>query len=94
MPRTKLIPNGNNIVHTFSDAEYICRQTCLRKHMAANNIDAVIFTLESESMYLKPFLWFLIFYGIISPIVWIPKFLFYVLKKKIDSEFSQITHLT
>ena len=57
MPRTKLIPNGNNIVHTFSDAEYICRQTCLRKHMAANNIDAVIFTSIHCINYYSDFLY-------------------------------------
>ena len=44
MPRTKLIPNGDNIVHTFTDTEYKNRQACLRQHMAKNNIDAVIFT--------------------------------------------------
>ncbi len=57
MPRTKLIPNGNNIDHTFSDAEYICRQTCLRKHMAANNIDAVIFTSIHCINYYSDFLY-------------------------------------
>ena len=57
MPRTKLIPNGNSINHTFSDAEYICRQTCLRKHMAANNIDAVIFTSIHCINYYSDFLY-------------------------------------
>ena len=38
MPRTKLIPNGDNIVHTFTDTEYKNRQARLRQHMAANNI--------------------------------------------------------
>ena len=56
-PRTKLMPNGNSIDHTFSDAEYICRQTCLRKHMAANNIDAVIFTSIHCINYYSDFLY-------------------------------------
>ena len=30
MPRTKLIPNGDNIVHTFTDTEYENRQARLR----------------------------------------------------------------
>ena len=41
LPRTKLIPNGDNIVHTFTDTEYKNRQARLRQHMAENNIDAV-----------------------------------------------------
>ena len=57
MPRTKLIPNGNKIVHTFSDAEYTNRQACLRKHMAANNIDAAIFTSIHNINYYSDFLY-------------------------------------
>ena len=34
MPRTIHIPNGENIVHTFSDEEYQNRQRKLRAHMA------------------------------------------------------------
>jgi len=34
MPRTILIPNGDNIIHTFSDKEYQDRQERLRKHMS------------------------------------------------------------
>ncbi len=33
LPRTKLIPNGEKIVHTFSGAEYKNRQARLREHM-------------------------------------------------------------
>ena len=44
MPRTILIPNGENIAHTFSDKEYQNRQRKLREHMAQNNVDTVIFT--------------------------------------------------
>ena len=77
----------------FSFVHYLCTFPFVINVMLICGV-VNLFTIESENMYLKPFLWFLIFYGIISPIVWIPKFLFYVLKKKIDSEFSQITHLT
>jgi len=42
LPRTKLIPNGDNIVHTFTDTEYKNRQARLRQHMAENNIDDAI----------------------------------------------------
>ena len=52
MPKTKLIPNGDNIVHTFTDTEYKNRQARLRQHMAANNIDAVIFS--SCLLYTSP----------------------------------------
>jgi len=81
------------VSRVFSFVHYLCTFPFVINVMLVCGV-INLFTLESESMYLKPFLWFLIFYGIISPIVWIPKFLFYVLKKKIDSEFSQITHLT
>ena len=81
------------VSRVFSFVHYLCTFPFVINVMLVCGV-INLFTLESESMYLKPFLWFLIFYGIISPIVWIPKFLFYVLNKKIDSEFSQITHLT
>ena len=42
MPRTIHIPNGENIVHTFSDEEYQNRQRKLRAHMAKNNIDNIL----------------------------------------------------
>ena len=57
MPRTKLIPNGDNIVHTFSDKEYQNRQDSLRKHMASSNIDAVIFTSIHGINYYSDFLY-------------------------------------
>jgi hypothetical protein len=81
------------VSRVFSFVHYLCTFPFVINVMLVCGV-INLFTLESESMYLKPFLWFLIFYGIISPIVWIPKFLFYVLNKKIDSEFSQITYLT
>jgi len=57
LPRTKLIPNGNNIVHTFTDTEYKNRQARLRQHMAKNNIDAVIFTSIHSINYYSDFLY-------------------------------------
>jgi len=57
MPRTKLIPNGDNIVHTFTDTEYKNRQARLRQHMAANNIDAVIFSSIHGINYYSDFLY-------------------------------------
>ena len=47
MPRTILIPNGDNIVHTFSDKEYQNRQERLRRHMAQSNIDSCHFYIYS-----------------------------------------------
>ena len=57
MPRTKLIPNGDNIVHTFTETEYMNRQARLRQHMAANNIDVVIFTSIHGINYYSDFLY-------------------------------------
>jgi len=57
MPRTKIIPNGDNVVRTFSDAEYKNRQASLRQHMAANNIDAVILTSIHCINYYSDFLY-------------------------------------
>ena len=57
MPKTKLIPNGDNIVHTFTDTEYKNRQARLRQHMAANNIDAVIFSSIHGINYYSDFLY-------------------------------------
>ncbi len=57
MPRTILIPNGDNIVHTFSDKEFQNRQERLRSHMAQNNIDSVIFTSIHSINYYSDFLY-------------------------------------
>jgi len=57
MPRTILIPNGDNIIHTFSDNEYQDRQERLRKHMSQSNIDAVIFTSIHGINYYSDFLY-------------------------------------
>ena len=57
MPRTILIPNGDNIVHTFSDQEYLNRQQKLKNHMAQSNIDTVIFTSIHSINYYSDFLY-------------------------------------
>ncbi len=57
MPRTIHIPNGDNIVHTFSDEEYKNRQRKLRDHMAQSNIDTVIFTSIHGINYYSDFLY-------------------------------------
>jgi creatinase len=57
MPRTKIIPNGNKAVHTFSDGEFQNRQAKLRAHMAVHNIDAVILTSIHGINYYSDFLY-------------------------------------
>ena len=57
MPRTILIPNGDNIVHTFSDQEYLNRQQKLKNHIAQSNIDTVIFTSIHSINYYSDFLY-------------------------------------
>ena len=51
------IENGNKVKRTFSDQEYINRQSKLRAHMAANNIDAVLFTSMHNINYYSDFLY-------------------------------------
>jgi len=57
MPRTILIPNGDNIIHTFSDQEYLNRQQKLKNHMTQSNIDTVIFTSIHSINYYSDFLY-------------------------------------
>ena len=57
MPRTIHIPNGENIVHTFSDEEYQNRQRKLRANMAQSNVDTVIFTSIHGINYYSDFLY-------------------------------------
>ena len=57
MPRTILIPNGDNITHTFSDQEYLDRQKKLKDHMAQSNIDTIIFTSIHGINYYSDFLY-------------------------------------
>ena len=51
------IENGNKVKRTFSDQEYINRQSKLRAHMAAKNIDAVLFTSMHNINYYSDFLY-------------------------------------
>ena len=57
MPRTIVIPNGENITHTFSHKEFQNRQGRLRTHMAQNNIDSIIFTSIHSINYYSDFLY-------------------------------------
>ena len=51
------IENGEKVKHTFSDQEYINRQSKLRAYMAANSIDAVLFTSMHNINYYSDFLY-------------------------------------
>lgn len=51
------IENGEKVKHTFSDQEYKNRQTKLRKCMADNNIDSVLFTSRHNINYYSDFLY-------------------------------------
>ena len=73
----------------FSFVHYLCTFPFIINIMMICGV-LNLFTFETEKIYFQPFIWFLLFYGIISPMVWISKFLFYVFKRKIDSEFNQI----
>lgn len=44
MERIKYIRNGEKVKHTFSKEEMDRRNSKLRKYMAENDIDAVLFT--------------------------------------------------
>lgn len=50
------IRNGERVAHTFSDAEYAARLAKLRTHMAADNLDAVVFTSYHNINYYADFL--------------------------------------
>lgn len=51
------IENGEKVQHTFSDQEYINRQTSLRSYMADNNIQAILFTSIHNINYYCDFLY-------------------------------------
>ena len=57
MDRIKYIPNGEKVKHTFSDTEYINRQSMLRKYMSDNLIEAIIFTSIHNINYYSDFLY-------------------------------------
>ena len=57
MPSIIEIPNGTPVKGTFSDAEYESRLSRLRAHMAANDLDAVLFTSYHNICYYSDFLY-------------------------------------
>lgn len=57
LERLKHIPNGDKVVPTFSAAEMERRLTALRKHMADDGLDAVVFTSYHNINYYSDFLY-------------------------------------
>lgn len=57
MPSIIEIPNGTPVKGTFSDAEYESRLSKLRAHMAAHDLDAVLFTSYHNICYYSDFLY-------------------------------------
>nr|P38488.2 RecName: Full=Creatinase; AltName: Full=Creatine amidinohydrolase [Pseudomonas putida] len=57
MPKTLRIRNGDKVRSTFSAQEYANRQARLRAHLAAENIDAAIFTSYHNINYYSDFLY-------------------------------------
>jgi len=57
MERIKYIRNGEKVKHTFSKEEMDRRNSKLRKYMAENDIDAVLFTSYHNICYYSEFLY-------------------------------------
>ncbi|MDX1300519.1 MAG: aminopeptidase P family N-terminal domain-containing protein, partial [Pseudomonas sp.] len=57
MPQTLRIQNGQKVKSTFSAQEYATRQAKLRAHMAAESIDAAIFTSYHNVNYYTDFVY-------------------------------------
>lgn len=57
LARTKIIKNGEKTKRTFSDQEMERRNKRLRRHMAENDIDAVIFTSYHNIKYYSDYLY-------------------------------------
>lgn len=57
LPRTKIIRNGEKVRPTFSREEMERRTSALRKHMAENGIEAVLFTSYHNIDYYSDFLY-------------------------------------
>ena len=57
MPHTLPIPNGDKVRPTFSMEEMQSRLGKLRQHMAANDIDAVLFTSYHNINYYSDFVY-------------------------------------
>ena len=51
------IHNGTRVPHTFSDREYQNRHAALRQSMAANQVDAIVFTSIQNINYYSDFLY-------------------------------------
>lgn len=57
MPQTLMIPNGDKVRPTFSDAEMQSRLAKLRAYMAENSVDAVLFTSYHNINYYSDFVY-------------------------------------
>ena len=57
MPSTLTIPNGEKVRGMFSEAEMRSRQQKLRQYMAANDVDAVLFTSYHNINYFSDFVY-------------------------------------
>ncbi|NHI00442.1 MULTISPECIES: M24 family metallopeptidase [Oceanimonas] len=57
MPNTLTIPNGEKVRGMFSEAEMRSRQQKLRQYMAANDVDAVLFTSYHNINYFSDFVY-------------------------------------
>ena len=57
LPHLIDIYNGEKVQHTFSEKEYVTRQTKLREYMGENNIDSVLFTSYHNINYYSDFLY-------------------------------------
>ncbi|GAA3526860.1 M24 family metallopeptidase [Zobellella aerophila] len=57
MPQTLTIPNGDKVQGMFSKAEMASRQSKLRSYMAANDVDAVLFTSYHNINYFSDFVY-------------------------------------
>ena len=57
MPNTLTIPNGEKVRGMFSREEMLSRQQKLRQYMAANDVDAVLFTSYHNINYFSDFVY-------------------------------------
>ncbi|MCR8923498.1 M24 family metallopeptidase [Dasania sp. GY-MA-18] len=57
MPKILVIPNGEKVKGTFSKEEMSSRLSILRKHMAENDIEAVLFTSYHNINYFGDFVY-------------------------------------
>ncbi|PSJ47375.1 creatininase [Zobellella endophytica] len=57
MPNTLSIPNGEKVRGMFSREEMLSRQQKLRQYMAANDVDAVLFTSYHNINYFSDFVY-------------------------------------